>query len=394
MNTDVHGLKKELINKRVADANQFVDNLVYNYKVLEHCKDLISALTIEYDRRVSEYHAEMYNNLKGKRQASITLLDDSFEIFGLRTSIPEMVSKNIKDIIQYANNCLDSLAQLVNSSLIFPQFSKDKVDFGFLYNNRKNRLSEFSTCSNTEQTFSNISAHSEFSFLRKSNNRIKHIMDVPTFIGFQMFGDETVALIKEFSKNNIKFSDVKINDKCKEICVFIYDSIDDVCAAILKDLLTVNHEYRFNCVNVYGQIPKAKEVKIEQINYEDADFIVVYLEISETDLTKIPNQLELIFASVRKDDSIEVFNYDYDLLLLKIGGRYLGYAEAVEPVDPDFQSYRKYEIHLDNQRTFHDMLVKKTKMKLYPFASNQQFNYYEDNTSKKSVESAIDDTNE
>lgn len=382
MSTDFYALKKELINKKAADANQFVDNLVYNYKVLNHCKDLILELTVEYDRRVSEYHTGIYNDLKDKRQASITPLDDSFEIFGLNTSISEMISKNIKDIIQYANNCLDSLAQLVNASLIYPQYSKDKVDFGYLYNNRKNRLSNHSTCINTEQAFSNINAHSEFSFLRKSNNRIKHIMDVPTSIGFQLFGDETVALIKEFSKNNIKFSDVKINDKCKEISEFISECIDDVCTAILKDLMVVHHEYRFNCVNVYGQFPKAKDVKIEQVKYEDADFIVVYLEISVTDLTKVPNQLELIFASVRDDGSIEIFNYDYDLLLLKIGGQYLGYVEAVEPVDSGFLSYRKYQVHLDNQRTFHDMIMKKEKMKLYPFASNQQFVFYEDKSLK------------
>jgi hypothetical protein len=112
-------------------------------------------------------------------------------------------------------------------------------------------------------------------------------------------------------------------------------------------------------------------MKIEELKYTDADFLIAYLEIKETDLSKIPNQLELIFASVRNDDSIAVFNYDYDLVLLKIGELYLGYAEAIEQVDPDFLSYRKYEIHMDNQRTFHEMLMKKTKMKLYPFASNQ-----------------------
>ena len=82
-------------------------------------------------------------------------------------------------------------------------------------------------------------------------------------------------------------------------------------------------------------------------------------------------------------------------MLLKIGDHYLGYAEAIEPVDPDFLSYRKYQIYLDNQRTFHDMIIKKTKMKLYPFASNQQFIFYEkDETSKKSEEPLVDETNE
>jgi hypothetical protein len=137
LKTDFHELKKEFVSKNVADANQFIDNVVYNYKVLEYCKGLILALTTEYDRRVSEYHSEIYNNIKEKGKASITLLDDSFELFGFRTSISEMISKNIKDIIQYANNCLDCLAQLVNSCLIYPQFSKDIVDFGFLYNSKK-----------------------------------------------------------------------------------------------------------------------------------------------------------------------------------------------------------------------------------------------------------------
>jgi len=50
LKTDFHELKKEFVSKNVADANQFIDNVVYNYKVLEYCKGLILALTTEYDR--------------------------------------------------------------------------------------------------------------------------------------------------------------------------------------------------------------------------------------------------------------------------------------------------------------------------------------------------------
>jgi hypothetical protein len=226
--TDFYQLKKDFINKKVADANQFIDNVVYNYSILEHCRDMIFAYTTEYDRRVLEYNAKIYSELEHKGQASYTFLDDSFEIFGLHTSLSYLISKNIKDIIQYANNILDSLAQVVNCALINPQFSKDSIDFGFLYSNKNNRLCNFSSCLNVEQVFININAHKEFSFLRKSNNRIKHIMDIPTSIGFQLFGDESIALIKEFTKNRIKFSDVKINDKCNEICMFISKCIDNV----------------------------------------------------------------------------------------------------------------------------------------------------------------------
>lgn len=74
---------------------------------------------------------------------------------------------------------------------------------------------------------------------------------------------------------------------------------------------------------------------------------------------------------------------------------YLGYAEAIEPVDKDFLSYRKYQVHLGNQRTFHDMIIKKTKMKLYPFASNRQFVIYEkDELSEANEKPLADEKNE
>ncbi|MEK4383771.1 hypothetical protein NSS70_18335 [Aeribacillus sp. FSL K6-2848] len=80
-----------------------------------------------------EYRSKINYDLKNKGSASITLLDDSFEIFGYKTSLSFLISKYIKDIIQYANNILDSLAQVVNCALLYPQFPKDMVDFGFLY---------------------------------------------------------------------------------------------------------------------------------------------------------------------------------------------------------------------------------------------------------------------
>ncbi|NRG34161.1 hypothetical protein, partial [Niallia circulans] len=189
-----------------------------------------------------------------------------------------------------------------------------------------------------------------------------------------------IVLLKEFSKNNITFKDVKINDKCNEICNFISDCIDLVCAAINQDLTTVAHDFRFNEVNVYAQIEKEQDQTIEDVKLTDADFLIAYIEIKK-DLVNIPDQIELLFASVREDESIEIFNYDYDFVLLKIGENYEGYAEASEMVDTNYISYRKYNIILDKQAKFHEILLNKTKMKYYPFASNQNIVVYnkEDN---------------
>lgn len=374
LKTNFYELKKELTKKKVADTNQFIDNIIFNHKVLEYCKEVILTSTKEYDRRVKEYHEEIYNDLQKNKIASITYLDDSIEILGVKTSIPFLISKNIKDIIQYANNILDSLAQVVNCALINPQYPKDKVDFGFLYNSNRDKLSNFPACVNIKKVFKEISENDEFSFLRKSNNRIKHIMDIPINIGFKLFEDEGIKLIKGFTKNDITFSENNINDKCNNICKFISESIDSVCNALRQDIIMINHEFRFNSVNIYGQIGRYNN---EKIDYKDADFIIAYLEISETDVSKIPNQVGLIFAEVINDERIEIFNYDYDLLLIKIGGLYEGYAKVVEDVDSDFLSYRKYNIHLDNQSTFHDIMLNKTKMKIYPFASEQHIVIYD-----------------
>ncbi|MFC0015545.1 MULTISPECIES: hypothetical protein [Allobacillus] len=182
--------------------------------------------------------------------------------------------------------------------------------------------------------------------------------------------------------NGITFNDVKINDKCNEICTFISDCIDNVCSAINHDLTFVDHQFRFNEVNVYAQVEKGEE-KIEDIDLKNADFLIAYIDIKEPDRSKIPSQLELLFASVRDDDSIEVFNYDYDFVLLKIGELYEGYAHACEPVDSNFTSYRKYNIILDGQAKFHDIVLNKTKMKYYPFASNQKIVIYNEKTDSK-----------
>lgn len=373
MQTNFYELKKEFVNKKVADSIQFIDNVVYNFKTLEYCRNLIYKLTAEYDQRIVEFHSKVNNELKDTGNASITILDDSFEILGYKTSLSFLISKYTKDIIQYANNILDSLAQLVNCALLYPQYPKDRVDFGYLYSNRENKIAGFQ---NVERVFADISNASEFSYLRKSNNRIKHIMDIPTTVGFNLFDDKLIAFIRGFVKNGLTFKDVRINDKCNDICTFISDCIDNVCSAILNDLALVEHEYRFNEVNVYGQIAKKPDQTIEDIDFKDADFLIVYIEIEETDISKIPSQIEILFATVRDDNSIEVFNYDYDFVLIKVGDNFVGYAEACEPVDTDFKSYRKYNIIIDDQKKFHEILHNKTKMKLYPFASRQKIVIY------------------
>lgn len=88
MQTDFYELKKELINKKVADSIQFLDNVLFNFETLKYCRNFINKLTEEYDRRIKEYHSRINNELRDRGSASITILDNSFEILGLTTDLP------------------------------------------------------------------------------------------------------------------------------------------------------------------------------------------------------------------------------------------------------------------------------------------------------------------
>jgi len=71
MHTNFHNLKKEFVNKKVADANQFTENIINNFTTLEYCRDFILELTTEYDRRVYEYQSKVNSDLNQKGEASI-----------------------------------------------------------------------------------------------------------------------------------------------------------------------------------------------------------------------------------------------------------------------------------------------------------------------------------
>lgn len=46
MRTDFYELKKEFVNKRVADANQFIDNVVYGKMLMPFISDRFPTMTV------------------------------------------------------------------------------------------------------------------------------------------------------------------------------------------------------------------------------------------------------------------------------------------------------------------------------------------------------------
>lgn len=142
----------------------------------------------------------------------------------------------------------------------------------------------------------------------------------------------------------------------------------------MNELVLVNHNYRFNKVNIYGQIPNKSNQTNEKIDLKNADFIVDYIEIDGPDISKILSQIELLYAEER-NDNMEVFNYDYDFVLIKAGENFVGYAEAAEPINENYISYRKYNVILDDKK-FYELVFNKTKMKIYPVASNGKIVIY------------------
>ncbi|NFO40801.1 hypothetical protein FDB42_11980 [Clostridium botulinum] len=361
MNQDLIKLKTIFIDKKVADSCQFLDNVILNLQVLKFSNDVIINLVSEYDLRVENYFKKIDEELKKDNKGYIRYLDESIKIFNINTDIAFVINKNIKDMIQYSNNILDCLSQMINCALMKSYNSKDKVDFGYITKILKN--SKYNNLVNIKQIFNQINNDDEFKFLRKSNNRIKHIKDISTQIGFKLLNGESITNLDQFTKNNITFKKTNIKLKCNEIIKYIESVIDQVIEATKKDMVTIKHQYRYNLLKVWGQASNS------ELKFEDYDFFINYIEIKEKDISKIPKQIELIFAKVGKDNDIQIVNAKPNLILLDVNEKFIGHAIAQEE-NKDYIEYRKYDVCFDNKEKFNEIINNREKMNYYPYFSD------------------------
>lgn len=368
MNTNFEDLKKKFVEKKVADSNIYLENILINIATLKYSNNLVFGLIEEFRNQNSKMHEKIQESLLKTGKATLQPPKLQVKILNEDIDISFLINKNLKDIIQYSNNILDSLAQLVNCALIYPSEPINRVDFGYLYSKDKNgniksKLA-ISTCTNVEKEFNEIYDSDTFNYLRKANNRIKHITDIKTELSLSLFEKSTVENIKGFTKKNEHFDEVKLIDKCQEIYKFIEQCVDKVCMAISIDLQNVSIKYRYNCIDIMGQ---GKDLD----DFDNLDFLIAYVKIQLNNNENLPNQIELMRAAIKGDNDLELFRYNYDYILLEINGHFKGYATLnSESNSDDILTYAKYDVTEDDGRKFNELLINHTIMRFYPLASN------------------------
>lgn len=366
MTINFENLEKLFVDKKVADANIYLKNIIVNLDTLKYSQNLVLCLIKEFRKQNKEMHEKIEENLSKTDKSGIEFPKNQVKILDNNIDISFLINKNFKDIIQYSNNILDSLAQLVNCALIYPSKPINKVDFGYLYTrdingNIRSKLG-ISTCVNVEKEFKAIYENNIFNYLRKANNRIKHIIDIETEISLSLLDKRTIENIKGFTKKNEHFDGAKLVDKCEEIYNFIEECVNKVCMAISVDLQNVSIRYRYNCIDIKGQ---GKDLN-------NLDFLIAYVKIELNANETLPKQIELMFASFSKEDNeLELFRYDYDYILLEINGQFKGYATLDNSSNSDdILNYAKYNVIEDDGAKFNELLLNHTRMRFYPLASN------------------------
>lgn len=370
MDTNFEDLKRLFVEKKVADSNIYLENILINLYTLKYSNNLVLDLIEEFRNQNREMYEKIGESLSKTGNAKIQPPKLQVKILNKDIDISFLINKSLKDIIQYSNNILDSLAQLVNCALIYPSYSINNVDFGYLYKKDKNGNSvsklAINTCTNVEKKFDEICNSNTFNYLRKANNRIKHITDIKIDLSLSLLEKSTIENINSFTKKDEHFDEAKLIDKCQEIYKFIEECVDKVCMAISVDLQTVSIKYRYNCIDIMGQ---GKDV----YDFDNLDFLIAYVKIQLKDNETLPNQIELIRAAIKPDNELELLRYDYDYILLEINGQFKGYATLNSKSNSDdILTYAKYDVIEDDGAKFNELLINHTKMRFYPLASNSK----------------------
>ncbi|MGX8797609.1 hypothetical protein ACR6HW_16350 [Fusibacter sp. JL298sf-3] len=383
MPIDYMKMQDKFFEKKLCDAIQFLKNINENQKIILYSNEFLKKVIEQNEIKINEYNMSLNYKIqdrietKSNKPVEIKAFDDTVELLGIDVGLSFLASKYIKDILQYSRNIFDSLAQIVNLTLFANDaFKIDRVDFGFILKKLKDSGEEFQE---TLSAFEVISLNSDYIFLTKANNRVKHIKDLPTKMSFQILGEdnEIKHLIEGFTKDNNAFTSVDIQVCIEKMIKLVDDSIKLVFDSILKDIENAHNYYRIHEINYKAQISKKYD---ENITWDDiranSDYAFPYVDLTSFGDSSIPSTVSILFS--RKIESyIEVITFKEDELLVMKDNRFVGYLKYLPSVNDVYNVYKKYEFVNDNGRKYHEFLINQVKMNYMPAFMNASFTFYE-----------------
>jgi hypothetical protein len=335
--------RKFLVEHRVFDSWQFINNARKNISTAAYCQqiihNLICQMTSEHRAWVEDLNQQMEKQIEEYGIGSVGIGPDNMpkfqmDVLGIKADYGFLVDKYIKDFFQYIRNTFDAMAQITNSALLANESKNiEKVDFNKILK-ILNKPQYSGLFPKTFNLLTDISNSYEFKYTSEFNNLTKHICDAKVIISHQLFGDDVTSKIGPFFKKGQQFNDENIVTITNRVLDFIEQQfirfLDVITEEIKLDTFITGRIHQLGC---YGQ-----KIKDDP----NSSFAVVFIEVQDS-LDELPDELRILLVN-DKDDVLSL-NCEYDEILVRDKNeKYIGqYVKDEDIVNDSLFRYRRYK---------------------------------------------------
>ena len=364
-------LQQKFFECNVYDAWQYFQNACFNIGTAKFIQNTIDSLLAKNLAEQQEFQMSIENKLfspsKAGKISIVTVRNKDFprfsvDVAGQKVGSVFLINKLLKDYFQYARNSFDSIAQVINASLL-AFYAKDieQVDIGWLFREveKGKKLNGFPQIC---EWLRKMKMSEEYEYIDSYCNMTKHICAIDIKVSIPLWGTGFNAVINSFEKRNKSFPSQSLEKSIPKIQAFLEDSFNEFTRIINAEVETkVNVINRNYCIKAYQRIMK---------DDPENNYAVFYIEGKAESM---PENIEILFTRKMKDGYIVAQNCEIDTIYIKdydstadkteYAGRYV----AIKPIaSTHFLFYRRYkkEMLRDNtEATYREQIIKATQDK-------------------------------
>lgn len=346
-------LLKLLKDKKVADAYQYFEACAYKLYLARLSYSALEKIITQYQANEKNVVEKVFEDALNTGKGTYKIHKNAVDYFGIEVSSTVMMDKLTMEIMSLLHNFFDTYAQWLNACL----FAEDGVPMERVSLAKVvNKLPEFSEY--TGQFIADLSALTttdDYLYIADFNNTLKHRRQIYVENKFDIFSIQGSVCVPEFSKDgrpHVKEDALILLCKKIDYCNTLLDSSKAYIEAYYahKDNLHVTHRYYnpmtylfFECEEDYVRMRSPKN------HY-------YYIEVNPS---SIQDEYHFMLCCDRmdgsQDESIEVFNSPYPIIMLREIGKQ-NIVGVLKPVDGENRnikeerelSYRKYFPVLSN----------------------------------------------
>lgn len=344
MATD-YDIQKELLNRKVYSAWQFIVYTKKNIEIVGYCystiKNIIEKMTVKTVRWEQNLFSDFVEDVvDGKRVKTVSVTTDNQPVYELRVAGEKidpwfLFDKLLRDFYQYSMNSLDSIAQIANAGLLGNKGKKvDSVDFQKMASTfaQQTYKADFPQVA---AWFDGVNTSDEFKYIEAINNRTKHTADIANKLAMGILGSGNKTEIGPFFRKDSQHDKRELTDQLQATIDFIHSKWDSFlnafCSEVTLEKYVDNRRHEID--GVYQQRLKDEP---------DQDLSYAFIQ-TESDFSSMPSELYILFAYDR-DGEIAAHVCPFDNVFVRKGEHeILGRYTASDVVGDDcLLQYRRY----------------------------------------------------